>query len=655
MRLEVRLAIVSKILGVLVFAGAVGWLLIPGSTPAPQPRIPSARQVAIGGAREVFSRADVSGHLQKLSAGMFVDRRDLMSLEVHVWDLARRPIAGAEVVAMHGEEVLARGTSASDGVATLLVPVLPTHVTAHTEDGREGVDDANSFQVDETNSRAFGVHITLIDVATLSGRVIDKNGEGIEGATIALVDASEFLAMSRTAVAHEALRSAPPFAESNDSLRPLAVSPADATEVLRTDALGEFALPIRAEGLWMVAAQAEGYSANASQSVQLTSGASARVELTLIAGHFFAGRVVDTHGAGVPSAAVSLHPASGFVQSVSTAENGTFRFAGTETNEARIEVAAAGFVDLASVAVPDSVNEVYELERGATLRVDVSAPVVEERMVSAQVACVRDGRELRRGISGSLDAAGHTSIVLTGLQEGASCSVEVRGLGLMERIANVNLDSAETTVYVDANGRGGLRGRVLLPPSYDPSVPDPRPVIVSTIDESLVANADGTFHIGSESVAGVEIHAQWLDEASGIVYGGHVVAGSDGFVTIRLEDEGERWLGAGDGVSHDLRQACAHPVCDSSVPFQFADGAYVVPFTDTQHFAINLVAGDVFVDAQGRPLSVSDLDLIGPCRTSVRLYLSRPSTRERLSFQAERDVEAGCADVTEERQNDSLP
>lgn len=646
MRLEVRLAIVAKILGLVALVVAVGWAFMPGHTNAPRGHRDSHRQVAVGSAaREVSRGVAVLPRPANLAAGQLIDPRDLMSLEVHVWDLARRPLSGMEVVAMHGEEVLARGTSGSDGVASLFVPVVPSHVIAHTPDGLEGVDDGYSFDTDEIESHALSVDVTLIDVATLSGRVVDENGEGIEGATLALLDASEFLGMSPTATAHAAFPTAMPVDESRESSRALAISPADAAEVLRTDALGEFAIPIRAQGLWAIAARAEGHASSTSQTVQLTSGASARVELTLVAGHFFAGRVVDLSGAAVPRAEVYLHIGDEFHESVSTGEDGSFRFAGVDTVEASIGIFASGFVYQQSVtAVPDSAQAVYELDRGATLRVEVSAPVAEERMVRAQLECHSERRSFRSGASGDLDERGHATIILGGLHAGATCALELDGRGFAELIENVSLRSAETTVYVDASGGGGVRGRVLWPPAYNAVATDQRPVTVITADASFAANADGSFRINSASIAGAEIYAQWLDDATGVVYVGRAVAGSDEFVTIRLEDTGDHMIRERDEGSRPSPPACAHPICDVGIQYLFGDGVYLVAATDSQHFPINLVAGDVYVDAQGRPVGESDFDLVGPCDTSVRLYLSRPSTRERFSFQIARDVDVGCAD-----------
>ncbi|MBK8170187.1 MAG: carboxypeptidase regulatory-like domain-containing protein [Sandaracinaceae bacterium] len=294
------------------------------------------------------------------------------SVRVHVIDTSRRGVARASVHAEHDGDVVTEAQSDERGFAILhLVVGEETRLSVRTDDGREGTLSEfwpTATDTDETIPEN-QVSIEVIEIATLTGRILDENGEGIAGASLALVPIAMGMHSERVAGAQQY------FNELRAQSRPpaLAVAEADLEEMLTTDALGEFSLPLREEGAWTLMASAEGRIPNQTGSIQLVSGQTNNVELRLERGHDFQGRVVDHEGKPVTNAMVSLVFAHVQLRQ-QVSETGTFRFAGFEETQADAQVYGEGFLGRELRITSAAPDTRIEMSRGALLDLDICAP-----------------------------------------------------------------------------------------------------------------------------------------------------------------------------------------------------------------------------------------------------------------------------------------
>ncbi len=252
-------------------------------------------------------------------------------LRVEVRDELARPIANAEVE-VRGTDPLPRGMrTAKDGVARATgVGAGPLQVTARAP-GYDGVTVSVGASDDKTR-------IVLRRLGAITVAVVDRDGKGVEGATVTI--AGGFLAVPRT-------------------------TNTDATGTTRIAGLASGSYDVRATKGMMVSAIEIG--------VSLARGADAAVRLVLGPGRMVRAKVIDDTGAPISKAEVVMAEGglSPFPFQGTTDTKGEVVIGPIAPGTAAIGASADGFVPRGPIAVGAEDPVVLTLRRAATLIGDV--------------------------------------------------------------------------------------------------------------------------------------------------------------------------------------------------------------------------------------------------------------------------------------------
>ena len=539
-------------------------------------------------------------------------------LRIRAIDTERRALTDANVTLNGGRPVHVDDR----GIADLEVPDTGSGyvVDTSTESGRVG---RRRFNVSEYVENEV-INVETLDSPTLRGRVVDPDGEPIAHAHLNVVElVCESGASCPGADQYAHVRQP-------ETYDVVAADQTDADELLTSDGLGEFVIPMRARGSFAIAVSAAGYKSAWSRQVQLKEGADETIDNALTRSSRVRIRVVDQRRNPVGGARVVVSQ-SGIYQFQPTGEDGSVTFDELDENEFELQVTTGGY----ETAIDRHIgrNDSRDIEIQSDIRGSIS--LCARNADQNELNLVVIGRDQARTGMGRRYTNGDCETQVWSDLEAGDYQAVVQHADEVYAFPSVHVENTEVRLDLDATRRCEIRIE---------SAEDEHSEIVSFVelslpDESLLLRRIVThqsplvLHMSER----LPLTARTKRFRSGELMGEHTIRCGDTFVVPPNSESGnasgraepprleqERRYADDEPVHEDARCVPETP----SVAFM-ADGAQKVAASELYRFSQPLLSGDIYSDARGRPASpeeVGSLFEARPCDQPFAAYVYRPST-----------------------------
>lgn len=548
------------------------------------------------------------------------------TIHVRVVDTSRRPLAEASVSIDGGEPVRV----AADGTAELLMHDRAEHVLdAFTPSGLLGRRNVFAIELDMREGELWDVE--AIQPITLRGRVVDAQGQPVANAHLSVVE-MPCEALDRGCGDSPYLTMITPLGNGEH----IATDAADARELAKSDALGEFVLPLLHQGSFAVIAKADGFVTAAASASQVTEGDERELVVAVERARRLRVHVVDQFGEPLRSEYVtaSQEPES---QTTTTDESGYATFANLRVQPTSVAVSPRGG---GMVGREVGVNDADEIEFEVTVGAQIS---VRHCGTGTVALIIIDNEQMRGAVRTRHTEEGCLTLTAAALRAGTYAAY-LRTES--ELVVFPEQTVADAPVRLDA---ATVRGcDVTIHVEYEVDTFPPRLVIAGADVSRLFSVAlpeSGTFRVRAARPGTTQLSFQsplvdtenvWQPLRCGTQVQAVAPPGSE-MPTERVAND----LPVDPRTEAELEAAFGHVnLCSFQAPSwaYLGENVPVVQTSDPYSFSVPVLSGDVFTRANGTPLTpeeVSQFVAARDCGGPTRFYLRRPRTGQVLAVDTE--------------------
>ncbi|MBK8170188.1 MAG: hypothetical protein IPK60_07555 [Sandaracinaceae bacterium] len=234
----------------------------------------------------------------------------------------------------------------------------------------------------------------------------------------------------------------------------------------------------------------------------------------------------------------------------------------------------------------------------------------------------------------TLDPGGCAPVTLSGLTAG-DYQVEIRGSGFFHRIVRLSVSERGARSRIQIGDGRTISGRVIMPSEAVGEVTSSIAMLADpAFGTHFILPPSGDFVFSGDLPNSAQLSAHAYDDNASYSAQSAVRSGEQN-IALRMVMDNE----IANDENDEHREGDDNSFCFIPLQFISSEEQILVATSDPSSLNVRVLAGDILVDAQGRP--VLEMDEGGECGTTIVMHLLRPSTRERYTVRAERSVEEG--------------